>query len=84
MTDLCTICQNNPDDCELFGNEYIMEDNKVIKCRNFVMSEEEAKRIIVNDPQGDVIQRLTALAVAESVLGESCTMKDIWHWAESK
>ena len=84
MTDLCTICQNNLDVCELFGNEYIMKDGKVIKCRNYVMSEEEAKRIIISDPQGDVIQRLTALAVAESVLGKNCTMKEIWNWAENK
>lgn len=47
------------------------------------MTEEEAKKIIRDDPRGDVIQRLTALAVAESVLGEDCTMEEIWKWAES-
>lgn len=46
------------------------------------MTEEEAKKIIRDDPRGDVIQRLTALAVAEKVLGEDCTMKEIWKWAE--
>lgn len=46
------------------------------------MTEEEAKKIIRDDPRGDVIQRLTALAVAEKVLGEDCTMKEIWEWAE--
>ena len=46
------------------------------------MTEEEAKKIIRDDPRGDVIQRLTALAVAESVLGEDCTMEEIWKWAE--
>lgn len=46
------------------------------------MTEEEAKKIIRDDPRGDVIQRLTALAVAEKVLGEDCTMSEIWKWAE--
>lgn len=46
------------------------------------MTEEEAKKIIRDDPRGDVIQRLTALAVAEKVLGENCTMEEIWKWAE--
>lgn len=46
------------------------------------MTEEEAKKIIRDDPRGDVIQRLTAFAVAEKVLGEDCTMKEIWKWAE--
>lgn len=46
------------------------------------MTEEEAKKIIRDDPRGDVIQRLTALAVAENVLGEDCTMEEIWKWAE--
>lgn len=36
-----------------------------------------------NDPHGDVIKRLEAIDVAESVLGEDCTMEDIWRWAES-
>lgn len=46
------------------------------------MTEEEAKKIIRDDPRGDVIQRLTALAVAENALGEDCTMSEIWKWAE--
>ena len=46
------------------------------------MTEEEAKAIIREDPKGDVIQRLTAIAVAEQVLGDSCTMEEIWKWAE--
>lgn len=46
------------------------------------MTEEEAKKIIRDDPRGDVIQRLTALAVAENALGEDCTMEEIWKWAE--
>ena len=46
------------------------------------MSEEEAKRIILEDPHGNIIQRMEAIAVARSVLGENCTMKEIWRWAE--
>lgn len=46
------------------------------------MTEEEAKKIIRDDPNGDIIKRLTAIAVAKKVLGENCTMKDIWRWAE--
>ena len=46
------------------------------------MTEEEAKRIIRDDPHGDVIKRLEAIDVAESVLGDDCTMEDIWKWAE--
>lgn len=46
------------------------------------MTEEEAKRTIRDDPHGDVIKRLEAIDVAESVLGDDCTMKEIWKWAE--
>ena len=46
------------------------------------MTEEEAKRIIRDDPNGDVIKRLEAIDVAESVLGDDYTMEDIWKWAE--
>lgn len=46
------------------------------------MSEEEAKRIILEDPHGNIIKRMEAIAVARSVLGEDCTMKGIWRWAE--
>lgn len=47
------------------------------------MTEEEAKKIIRDDPHGDVIKRLEAIDVAESALGEDCTMEDIWRLAES-
>ena len=50
---------------------------------NKEMSEEEAKAVIRDDPNGNIIKRLTAIAVAQSVLGEDCTMADIWAWAES-
>ena len=40
------------------------------------MSEEEAKRIILEDPHGNIIKRMEAIAVAKEILGEDCTMKD--------
>ena len=46
------------------------------------MTEEEAKRIILDDPAGNIIKRMEAIAVARSILGEDCTMKEIWRWAE--
>lgn len=46
------------------------------------MSEEEAKRIILDDPDGNIIKRMEAIAVAKYYLGEDCTMKEIWKWAE--
>ena len=48
------------------------------------MTEEEAKQVILNDPYGNIIKRMEALAVARSILGEDCTMKEIWRWAEGK
>lgn len=46
------------------------------------MSEQQAKDVIVNDPHGNIIKRMEAIAVARSVLGENCTMEEIWRWAE--
>lgn len=48
------------------------------------MTEEEAKEVIRNDPKGDIIKRLEALDVAESILGDACTMSDIWKWANEE
>lgn len=47
------------------------------------MNEEEAKEIILNDPRGDIVKRMEAIAVARSILGEDCTMEEIWKWAEN-
>lgn len=47
-----------------------------------MMTDEEAKRIILDDPHGNIVKRMEAIAVARKVLGEECTMKDIWEWAE--
>lgn len=53
-----------------------------LKARGIKMTEEEAKRIILEDPEGNIVKRMEAIAVARYFLGENCTMKEIWHWAE--
>ena len=47
------------------------------------MTEAEAKRVIREDPEGNIIRRLEAIEVAEAVLGEDCTMESVWRWAEN-
>lgn len=49
---------------------------------NSKMTEQEAKEVILNDPQGNIVKRMEAVAVARSILGENCTMEEIWKWAE--
>ena len=47
------------------------------------MSEEEAKAILRKEgPPVNIAEHIEALHVAVQRLGESCTMKDIWEWAE--
>lgn len=46
------------------------------------MSEEEAKRIIREDPAGNIWKRIEAIFIAERALGEDCTVSDILRWAE--
>ena len=46
------------------------------------MTEEEAKKIIRDDPDGDIRKRIEALQVAVAVLGDDCTMADVWRWAD--
>lgn len=41
-----------------------------------------SKKIIRDDPLGNIVKRMEAIAVAQSVLGERCTVKEIWKWAE--
>ena len=48
------------------------------------MTESEAKTIISHDLYGNAASRLEAIEVATRVLGEDCTMADIWKWAEGK
>lgn len=53
-----------------------------LKARGIMMTAEEAKRIILDDPEGNIVKRMEAIAVARYFLGEDCTMKEIWEWAE--
>lgn len=53
-----------------------------LKARGIGMTEEEAKRIILEDPHGNIVKRMEAIAVARYCLGEDCTMEEIWKWAE--
>lgn len=48
-----------------------------------MMTEEEAKAVIRDDPEGNIRKRLEAIEVAEAVLGEGCTMESVWRWAEN-
>lgn len=46
------------------------------------MTVQEAKRILREDPQGNIMKRIEAVFVAEKILGEDCTTGDIMKWAE--
>ena len=46
------------------------------------MTEEQAKRVIREDPGGDISARIEAIHVALSVLGQTATMGEIYQWAE--
>lgn len=46
------------------------------------MTEQEAKNIIRNEAYTNIRKHLEAIQVAIKVLGEDCTMEDIWKWAE--
>ena len=48
------------------------------------MTEEEAREILRNDPQGNIAARYEAIQVAVSVLGRDCTMKEFWRWVDGK
>ena len=48
------------------------------------MTEQEAQAVIRNDPEGNIAKRLEAIDVAISVLGDDCTMSDIWKWANEE
>lgn len=47
------------------------------------MTEAEAKAVIRDDPEGNIAKRIEAIEVAKAVLGEGCTMADIWEWVEN-
>ena len=46
------------------------------------MDEQRAKEVIRSDPTGSIAERLEAIQVAREVLGEDCTMADIWRWVD--
>ena len=48
------------------------------------MTEQEAKEVIRNDPEGNIIKRIEAIEVAKSILGDECTMPDIWKWCNEE
>lgn len=80
--DMCLTCGKDVETCDSFGNDYTMIDGCVTRCTKYIMSEKEAKRIIVDDPDGNIVKRMEAIAVARSILGEDCTMEEVWKWAE--
>lgn len=46
------------------------------------MTEEEARRVILTPCYPNIRETLEALEIAKEVLGEDCTMAQIWAWAE--
>ena len=46
------------------------------------MTEIEAKKIIRDNPNGNIVERMEALVIAEQVLGENYTIEQLWKWAE--
>ena len=83
MTDLCAVCAKYYETCDSYGDDYTMERNgSITRCEKYQMSEEEAKMIILHDPTGSIVKRLEAIEVARSILGDNCSMEEIWKWAE--
>lgn len=56
--------------------------NDGLKAQGIGMTEAEAKKIIIDDPEGNIVKRMEAIAVARYFLGDDCTMEEIWKWAE--
>lgn len=48
------------------------------------MPEEEAKKVIREDPGGNIRKRIEAIFTAVKILGEGCTAADIMKWAEEE
>ena len=46
------------------------------------MTEQEAKKVIREDPGGNITNRIEAITVALSTLGQTATMGEIYKWAE--
>lgn len=82
MIDLCITCSKDAETCDSYGDQYTLENGCITRCEKYSMSQEQAKKIIRENPTGDVIQRLMALAVAEQEIGAHCSIEDIWKWAD--
>lgn len=48
------------------------------------MTVQDAKKIIREDPRGDILQRLETLEVAKPFLPENYTAGDLYKWAEDE
>lgn len=48
------------------------------------MTKEEAKKILREDPKGNIWKRMEAILIAEKELGERCTISDVMRWAEEE
>ena len=83
MINLCGTCRKDVETCDAHDGEYQMDSKmNVFRCDKYEMSDEEAKKVILSDPHGNILKRMEAIVVARSVLGEDCTMEEIWKWAE--
>lgn len=48
------------------------------------MTVQDAKKIIREDPRGDIMRRMEALEVAKQYLPENYTAGDLYKWAEDE
>lgn len=48
---------------------------------NIEMTEQEAKKVIREDPGGNITNRIEAINVAVRILGQKATMREIYAWA---
>lgn len=64
--------------------QYALYHKLNLICKGIHMTENEAKEIIKNDPDGNITKRLEALRIARQILGENCSMQQIWAWIEDK
>lgn len=44
------------------------------------MTEQEAKKVIREDPGGNITNRIEAINVALSILGQKATIREIYAW----
>lgn len=49
------------------------------------MDQIQARAVIRGENDtGDILRRLEAIETAIDILGDDCTMSDIWKWVEEK